>query len=176
MRSYANVLLRLCLSSTSTLDPPLPPLPLTSPRPRPRSRSHSLPPPPSPPPPPRLIHIHAVVIVCRLPAGGHYYTSCARSRYREATTLATLLLACPAPASHPLRFPLASSISSPSPSSILPSRSPPLFRRCCLWLPAARRRNTNPRFTTVSSNNSRTYHVAPAGVLYLLPALARVCK
>lgn len=43
------------------------------------------------PPPPavplllatRLIHIHAVVIVCRLPAGRHYYTSCLRSRHRK---------------------------------------------------------------------------------------------
>lgn len=32
---------------------------------------------------PALIHIHASVIVCRLAAGGHYYTSCARSRHRE---------------------------------------------------------------------------------------------
>lgn len=36
-----------------------------------------------------------MVIVCRLPAGGHYYTSCARSRHREATTPATLLLTLP---------------------------------------------------------------------------------
>lgn len=47
--------------------------------------------------PPHLIHIHAVVIVCRLPAGGHYYTSCARSRHREATMPATLLLLLPFP-------------------------------------------------------------------------------
>lgn len=30
-----------------------------------------------------LIHIHAPVIVCRFAAGGHYYTSCARSRHRH---------------------------------------------------------------------------------------------
>lgn len=62
-----------------------------------------LPPPPflDPPSPPRLIHIHAVVIVCRLPAGGHYYTSCARSRHRERqATPATLFLSyLPSPVS-----------------------------------------------------------------------------
>lgn len=66
--SYTNVLLHRRPSSATVFDPPSPPSP------------------PPPRPPPHLIHIHAVVIVCLLPAGGHYYTSCARSRHREAAT------------------------------------------------------------------------------------------
>lgn len=68
---------------------PLGPTALLCERPSSATVFDPLSPPPPPPhrPPPHLIHIHAVVIVCRLPAGGHYYTSCARSRHREAATL-----------------------------------------------------------------------------------------
>jgi len=133
--SCANVLLRRRPSSATVLNPPSPP------------------PPPPPCPPPRLIHIHAVVIVCRLPAGGHYYTSCARSRHREAASPATLLSFLPSSLCPPL---------CPPPPSCLP-----LLQRSLPRVSV----NANLRFTTVSSNNLQTYHAVSAGrVLYLLAA------
>lgn len=144
-RSYANVLLRRRPSFAAVLGPPSPPPPLSRPR-----------------PPPHLIHIHAVVIVCRLPAGGHY-TSCARSRHREATTPATLLLSS-------LPSPLVPLLCPPPPSFL------PLLRRGEEPRVSV---NANPRFTTVSSNNLQTYHAVLAGGGSLsagcLP-LAGVCK
>lgn len=125
-----------------------------------------LPPPPflDPPSPPRLIHIHAVVIVCRLPAGGHYYTSCARSRHRERqrrqqhSSSPTCLLLCP-----PALF---------SASLVLASLR--------LWRGSSPRVsvNANPRFTTVSLNNLQTYHALPAGGrgFFICLPLAGVCK
>lgn len=128
-----------------------------------RSHANVLPPPPLTilflfrhhHPPPRLIHIHAVVIVCRLPAGGHYYTSCARSRHREATTPATLLLLTLLPSPSPfllVRFPhpaaaadAASSFGS-MPRISVTTHNPRIF------------------YYRVSWNNSRTYHaVLPQG-------------
>lgn len=130
-RSYANVLLRRRPSSATVLGPPSPPPPLLR-------------------PPPRLIHIHAVVIVCRLPAGGHYYTSCARSRHREAATPATLLLSSlPSPLCLP-----------PSPLCPPPPSFLPLLRRGSSPRVSV---NANLRFTTVSSNNLQTYHAVFTG-------------
>lgn len=105
-------------------------------------------------PPPHLIHIHAVVIVCRLPAGGHYYTSCARSRHREATTPATLLLLLPflSPTLLRIRFPLPAA-----------AADAVVFR---LYVARLCNDTYNPRvfYYRVSRNNSRTYHaVSPQG-------------
>lgn len=87
----------------------------------------------------------------------------------------------PRGSSNTLLLPSAISFSSFSLSLSFPLQ--PLLRLSCstlrvLRLPTPRisRQPPTPFYYRVASNNSRTYRAIPAGVLYLLPAFARVCK